>query len=197
MIFISFSSDFIPSIQWHTSFSKLMPGSCISCHILHFASRIASRIAYRHFIILLGLARGWLYPCCLFVLLGRAGRRVRYRGARWVCLWGSSQLWQLCRQDDHTLEITTIFAMLVCSLFCLPLLRCLPFACQPPNCHVDPLTHHCPSKPLIGYVTALLSPSYSVASFRWRLEAVPCWNIYLLVGISLYYLAILMHLYTW
>ena len=50
--------------------------------------------------------------------LGRAGRRVRYRGARWVCLWGSSQLWQLCKQDDHTLEITTIFAMLVCSLFC-------------------------------------------------------------------------------
>ena len=34
----------------------LRPGSCISCHILHFASRIASRIAYRHFIILHGLA---------------------------------------------------------------------------------------------------------------------------------------------
>ena len=116
--FISFSSDFISPFQWNTWISRLRPGSCISCHILHFASRIASRIAYRHFIILLGLARGWLYPCCLFVLLGRAGRRVRYRGARWVCLWGSSQLWQLCRQDDHTLEITTIFAMLVCSLFC-------------------------------------------------------------------------------
>ena len=40
----------------------------------------------------------------------------------------------------------------------------------------------CPSKPLIGYVTALLSPSYSVASCRWRLEAVPCWNIVLLLG---------------
>ena len=114
--FISFSSDFISSFQWHTWNSKLRPGSCISCHILHFASRIASRIAYHLCIVLLGLARGWLYPCCLFVLLGRAGRRVRYRGARWVCLWGSSQLWQLCRQDDHTLEITTIFAMLVCSL---------------------------------------------------------------------------------
>ena len=116
MIFILFSSDFIPSIQWHTWFSKLRPGSCISCHILHFASRIAFHISYHHFIILLGLARGWLYPCCLFVLLGRARRRVRYRGARWVCLWGSSQLWQLCMQDDHTLEITTIFATLVCSL---------------------------------------------------------------------------------
>ena len=57
-------------------------------------------------------------PFACLSCLGRAGRRVRYRGARWVCLWGSSQLWQLCRQDDHTLEITTIFAMLVCSLFC-------------------------------------------------------------------------------
>ena len=54
-----------------------------------------------------------------------------------------------------------------------------------------------PSKPLLGYVTASLSPSYSVASCRWRLEAVPCWNIYLLVGISLYCRVILMHLYTW
>ena len=66
-----------------------------------------------------------------------------------------------------------------------------------PNCHVKPLTHNCPSKPLIGYVTALLSRSYSVASCRWRLEAVPCWNIYLLIGISLYCHVILMHLYTW
>ena len=31
-----------------------------------------------------------------------------------------------------------------------------------------------PSKPLLGYVTALLSPSYSVVSCRWRLELVPC-----------------------
>ena len=55
----------------------------------------------------------------------------------------------------------------------------------------------CPSKPLFGYVTALLSPSYSVASCRWRLKAVPCWNIYLLVRISLYCYVILMHLYSW
>ena len=42
----------------------------------------------------------------------------------------------------------------------------------------------CPSKPLFGYVTALLSPSYRVASCRWRLEFVPCWNMSI-VGISL------------
>ena len=81
--------------------------------------------------------------------------------------------------------------------FALPLLRCLPFACQPPTCHVEPLTHHCPSKPLIGYVTALLSPSYSVVSCRWRLEPFLVGTFILLVGISLYCYVILMHLYTW
>ena len=36
-----------------------------------------------------------------------------------------------------------------------------------PNCH-EPLTFDTiPSKPLLGYVTALLSPSYSVVSCRW------------------------------
>ena len=40
----------------------------------------------------------------------------------------------------------------------------------------------CPSKPLFGYVTALLGPSYSVVSCRWRLEFVPCWNMDILLG---------------
>ena len=170
MIFISFSIDFIPSIQWHTWFSKLMPGSCISCHILHSASRIASRIAYRHFIILLGLARGWLYPCCLFVLLGRAGRRVRYRGARWVCLWGSSQLWQLCRQDDHTLEITTIFAMLVCSLLLCQCYDAYHLLVSLPNCHVKPLTHHVLANRWLAMLPLCSAPLIAllVAGEDWR-----------------------------
>ena len=77
------------------------------------------------------------------------------------------------------------------------MLWCLPIAFKPPKLPCQTSNPPCPSKPLIGYVTALLSPSYSVASCRWRLEAVPCWNIYLLVGISLYCYVILMHLYTW
>ena len=48
------------------------------------------------------------FACCS--CLGRAGRRVLEWGACWVRLRGSSQLWELCRQDDHTLEITSIFA---------------------------------------------------------------------------------------
>ena len=69
----------------------------------------------------------------------------------------------------------------------MPMLRCLPFAFKPPKLPCQTSNPPCPSKPLIGYVTALLSPSYSVASCRWRLEAVPCWNMFI-VGISLLYL---------
>ena len=50
------------------------------------------------------------FACVL--ALGRARRCVRDRGTRWVRLRGSSlrQLGELCRQDDHTLETTTILA---------------------------------------------------------------------------------------
>ena len=50
--------------------------------------------------------------------------------------------------------------------------------------HVKPLTH-LPSKPLFGYVTAFLSPPYSDVSCRWRLEFVPCRNMFI-VAISVY-----------
>ena len=59
-----------------------------------------------------------------------------------------------------------------CSLFC--------YAAIPTTCYIMPRmlpcqasNPPCPSKPLFGYVTALLSPSYSVASCRWR------WSLFL------------------
>ena len=65
-----------------------------------------------------------------------------------------------------TLDTTTIFALLVVSMLSLccatyHLLSSLP------NCHdaTSNLSYH-PSEPLFGYVTALLSPSYSVVSCR-------------------------------
>ena len=66
--FISFSSDFISSFQWQIWNSKLRPASCIPCHILHFASHIASRIAYHHCIILLDPCT-WLIVSLLLVCL--------------------------------------------------------------------------------------------------------------------------------
>ena len=64
-----------------------------------------------------------------------------------------------------TLDLTTIIAMLVASFYRYAV---LPIFCSSslPNCH-EPLTFDTlPSKPLLGYVTALLSPSYSVVSCR-------------------------------
>ena len=64
-----------------------------------------------------------------------------------------------------TLDLTTIIAMLVASFYryaALPIFS----SSSLPNCH-EPLTFDTlPSKPLLGYVTALLSPSYSVVSCR-------------------------------
>ena len=64
-----------------------------------------------------------------------------------------------------TLDLTTIIAMLVALFYRYVV---LPIFCSSsiPNCH-EPLTFDTvTSKPLFGYVTALLSPSYSVASCR-------------------------------
>ena len=54
-----------------------------------------------------------------------------------------------------------------CSLYCYA------YATIPTNCYIMPpilpcqtSNKPCPSKPLFGYVTALLSPSYSIASCR-------------------------------
>ena len=64
-----------------------------------------------------------------------------------------------------TLDLTSIIAMLVALFYRY---AALPIFCSSslPYCH-EPLTFDTlPSKPLLGYVTALLSPSYSVASCR-------------------------------
>ena len=80
-------------------------------------------------------------PCCL-LLSGVAfldSSRLRcdcedpFDYVRLPSPWTRSSSLRDLRQDDHTLEITTIFAMLVCSLFAMPMLRRLPFACQPPK----------------------------------------------------------------
>ena len=65
-----------------------------------------------------------------------------------------------------TLDLTTIIAMLVASFYRYV---ALPIICSSslPKLPCQPLTFFTlPSKPLLGYVTALLSPSYSVASCR-------------------------------
>src|SRR4051812_33361094 len=112
--------------------------------------------------------------CCLFLSgLLRSLASVSFGGCedsfdyvRLSSSWTRSSSLRDLRQDDHTLEITSIFvARLLALLLCLccdtyPLLIM-------PTILLNPASNHpCPSKPLIGYVTALLSPSYSVVSCR-------------------------------
>ena len=85
-----------------------------------------------------------------------------------------------------TLDLTTIIAMLVASFYRY---AALPIICSsmPPKLPCQPLTFvTLPSKPLFGYVTALLSPSYSVVSCRWSWRLLHDGQDY--VGISQYLL---------
>ena len=92
------------------------------------------------------------------------------------------------------LDLTTIIAMLVASFYRFAALPII-YSSSLPNCH-EPLTiDTLPSKPLFGYVTALLSPSYSIVSCRWSWRLLHGGQDY--VGISQYLLFNLMHLYTW
>ena len=72
--------------------------------------------------------------------------------------------------------------LLVARSFAMPMLQYLPLAYHASHILSQASNPPCPSKPLFGYVTALLSPSYSVVSCRWRLEFVPCWNMDILLG---------------
>ena len=145
------------------------------CHVHHFPSGARIRIAYH----ILHIIHVLHHVACAFpvidcgsvacvLVLGRAGRRVRERGTCWVRLRGSSfrQLWEPCRQDDHTLEITSIFALLV--VRSIAILRYLPLAISClPYCHVKSLTILFLANRCLAKLPLLLSPSYSVASCRW------------------------------
>ena len=64
-----------------------------------------------------------------------------------------------------TLDLTTIIAMLVASFYRFAALPII-YSSSLPNCHEPPTFDTLPSKPLFGYVTALLIPSYSIVSCR-------------------------------
>ena len=70
--------------------------------------------------------------------------------------------------------------LLVARSFAMPMLRYLPLAYHASHFVNQASNPPCPSKPLFGYVTAFLSPSYSIVSCRWRLKFVPCCNMEML-----------------
>ena len=152
------------SLVMHHTWLSIMPCSCVVC-----------------------------LPCC--VLLLDSSRVVAIVRIRSSTLGSSSWLHLLhglvllpsgiSGKMTATLDLTTIIAMLVASFYRY---AALPIFCSSslPNCH-EPLTFDTlPSKPLFGYVTALLSPSYSVVSCRWSWRLLHGGQDY--VGISQYLL---------
>ena len=113
VMFISISTEINSYFQWHSWISMLRPDSIFPFRSMHM-HRISHPAYHDMFCIMLFVHCTWLIvsPFACVLALGRAGRRVRVRGTCWVRLRGSSfrLLGDLCRQDDHTLEITSIFA---------------------------------------------------------------------------------------
>ena len=112
------------------------------------------------------------YVVCFFpVLLLRVGSDnvafVRTRSTTSVCLLLGLVLLPsgISGKMTVTLDLTTIFVMLVVSMLSLCRSTYHLFI-MPPILPCQTSNRPCPSKPLFGYVTALLSPSYSVASCR-------------------------------
>ena len=103
-------------------------------------------------------------------------------------LAGSQARWPYPRNHFY-------LCLLVALSFAMPRYLPLAISCLP-YCHVKPLTHLVLANRCLAMLPLLLSPSYSVASCRWGLEFVPCWNMEmlflvgtcLLVGISQYIL---------
>ena len=109
VIFISISTELISSFQRHTWFAKLMPWSIFSFWSTHMHCILHPAC---HAMLLVHCTVVDCVSLACVLALGRAGRRLRDRGTCWLRFWGSGfrQLWELCRQHDHTLEITSIFA---------------------------------------------------------------------------------------
>ena len=198
VIFISISTEIISSFQWHAWFAKLLP-----CSSFSFRSTHMHRISYLAYhtcfaSCCLRISRCWLW-FRLFVFLSWVEPGDEFVNEEPVEYAYEDQAFD--NSENLAGKMTTprnhfYLCFASCSLYCHAV---LPTTCyiMPPILPCQTSNPPCPSKPLIDYVTALLSPSYSVASCRWRLEIVPCLEHCLLLGYHHIILFILMHLYTW
>ena len=142
--FISFSSDFISSFQWHTWISMLRPGSFISCQIMHMHRILhtASRISYHVHV--------WFvyYVVCFFPVFAlRVGSGnvafVRTRSTSSVCPLHGLALLPCGVLGKMTIPSKSLLSLLArCSLFCYAY-AAIPTTCLSCllYCWTKPLTH--------------------------------------------------------
>ena len=151
----------IKSDMHHTCLC-IMPCVCGGFTMLLVSFRVASLVSFGFVPELWGFVR--LCPFVFFM-------------ASFFFLAGSQARWPLPSISLLSLLASCFVLSLCCATYHLFL--------KPPNLPCQPLTFFTlPSKPLFGYVTALLSPSYSVVSCRWSWRLLHGGQDY--VGISQY-----------
>ena len=164
------------------------------CCLLHFAMPCLIKPDMHHtwLCIMTCLCLVVYYVVCFFpVLLLRVSSEnvvfVRIRSTMFVCLLHGFVLLPCGISCKMTIPSKSLLSLLAsCSLYCFV---AIPTTCyiMPPILPCQASNPPCPSKPLFGYVTALLSPSYSIVSCRWSWSSFHV-GTWLLVGISQYLL---------
>ena len=165
----------------HLNWTCIILG-CASCHVcacwftmLFVSFRVASLVSF-----------GFVPELWEFVRL----RPFVFFLDSFFFLAGSQARWSYPR-NHYYLCYASLLALFLCQCY-----DAYHLIIMPPKLPCQTSNPPCPSKPLIGYVTALLSPLIVllVAGEDWRSFLV---GTLFIVGILLYYLVILMHLYTW
>ena len=128
VIFISISTQINSSFHWHSWFSKLRPGSIIPFQIMHM-HHMPHPAYHTMFVCWLFTMLCASFRCCFFGLVQITSRLWEpFDYVRLSSSWTRSSSLRDFRQDDHTLEITSIFACLDVRSFAMPMLRYLPLA---------------------------------------------------------------------
>jgi len=164
---------------------------------LAYASHIASRIAY-HVCIMLFEHCMWLIVFLLLVCLVWVEPGDEFVNEEPVEFAYEDQVNSDNFAGKMIIPSKSCLSLLArCSLFCYAYAT-MPTTCLSclPNCHVKPLTHHVLANRWLAMLPLCSAPLIAllVASEDWRSFLV---GTLFIVGISLYYLVILMHLYTW
>ena len=121
-----------------------------------------------------------MFECCsIFILMHLVGHLLIIADRCHICFAYHSSvfMFEFAYEDQvnsenfagkMTIPSKSLLSLLArCSLFCYAYAM-IPTTCfiMPPILPCETSNPPCPSKPLFGYVTALLSPSYSVVSCR-------------------------------
>ena len=110
VIFISISTEITSPFQWHSWISKLRPGSIIPFQIMHM-HHILHPTYHAMFMCWLFTMLCASFRCCLFGLVPiMCICEDPFDYVRLSSSWTRSSSLRDLRQDDHTLEITSIFA---------------------------------------------------------------------------------------